>query len=55
MDNKNTIKKLVLNKETLRTLTDSEMEAVAGGLPAPPLTWICTISCNCWPYMKKAE
>jgi hypothetical protein len=39
-------KKLVLNKETLRNLKDSELGGVAGGLP-PPTGTSCTPT-NCY-------
>jgi hypothetical protein len=35
------IEKLILNKETVQELTDSQAEQVKGGWIRPPITWSC--------------
>ena len=46
-------KKLALNRETVRTLQDSELGQVAGGIAVR--RWHVTVSCTCGFPMREPE
>lgn len=47
MQETKTSKKLTVTKETLKTLTEKELEQVAGGA-MPRTSWDCTVDGRCF-------